>query len=112
MRHYNTSLRDYGSELSFGRTAGNRRKGLRWVLLGSLTGLCLGLFALTSFDAKAIRVNELTLSIPEPATPDAAAPALSGEGVPEQALSVPAVHATVDEPVVPGTWAEITVQSG
>ena len=69
MLYHNSSLRDYGSNWDNGYAPKRRGKGMRWALLGTASGLALGLFSLTSFDANAIRVKELQLNLPETALP-------------------------------------------
>jgi len=109
----NSSLRDYGSNWG-GRYAPKRRsKGLRWALLGTASGLALGLFSLTSFEANAIRVKELQLDLPEATVPRStpldnlplnAAPPV------EASLLAPAVELEQEAQV--GSWHEVTVASG
>jgi murein DD-endopeptidase MepM/ murein hydrolase activator NlpD len=92
-------------------------KGLRWALLGIVSGLAIGLFSLTSFDAKALRVNELHLNVPEAeistaATETTLAKIQIPEPVVSQPPSQPAEQAAVMEEEQPGSWHEITVQAG
>lgn len=113
MFYQNSSLRDFGSNWDGGHAPKRRSKGLRWALLGTASGLALGLFSLTSFDANAIRTKELQLTLPE-----TAAPALEPleiqpvDGEPSQADSLPANSAVETPPSLPGDWHEVTVQPG
>jgi len=107
---YNTSsLRDYKSGLSDKYPRRKGARGLRWALLGAASGLALGFFSLTSYDANALRVKELTLPLPAAAEITGLPDEIPGTAVatPPQAEPVAAI-----EPEPPGTWHEITVQSG
>jgi murein DD-endopeptidase MepM/ murein hydrolase activator NlpD len=92
-------------------------KGLQWALLGIVSGLAIGLFSLTSFDANALRVKELQLNVPEAETSTAAAEAaLAKIQIPEPVVSQPPSRA-VEQAVVmkeeqSGSWHEVTVQAG
>ena len=111
MRYQTSSLRDYGSNWDTGYAPKRRSKGLRWALLGTASGLALGLFSLTSFDANAIRVKELQLNLPDTTAPSTAP--LEGallETGPADEASLPAP--LTEQVAVPGTWHEITIKSG
>ncbi len=111
MRYHTSSLRDYGSNWDTGYAPKRRRKGLRWALLGTASGLALGLFSLTSFDANAIRVKELQLSLPETSAPTAAPledALLDADPAAEAGLPTP----LPEQAAVPGTWHEVTVKPG
>lgn len=112
MRYHNSSLRDYNSGWNGSYTPKKAGHGLRWALLGTASGLALGLFSLTSFDANALRVSELPLSIPVNTAP---AP------VAEQTETTLAlIVAEPEQPAAPvsqeveppGTWHEVTVEAG
>jgi len=92
-------------------------KGLRWALLGIVSGLAIGLFSLSSFDANALRVKELQLNVPDTAVSIAATEStLAKIEIPEPILneSTPQqpVQTIAAEEEQPGTWHEITVQAG
>ncbi len=113
MSYGNTSLRDYQSGWSDNRTLKRTGKGWRWALLGTLSGLALGLFSLTSLDANALRLKELPL--PAGDVIDIESGSLAGpEGnvvdipLPEQNLAVE----SQEEQLLPGTWHEVTIKSG
>jgi murein DD-endopeptidase MepM/ murein hydrolase activator NlpD len=74
-----------------------------------LSGLTLGLFALTSFEANALRIKELPLNIPKSGSPTASSVADSA------ALALALPEAAPAAPVAapePGSWHEVTVASG
>ena len=118
MRYNNSSLRDYGSGWHDSRTPRQMGKGLRWALLGIVSGLAIGLFSLTSFNANALRVKELQLNVPEAtistATTDEAS--VAKIQIPEPVFSQPppqpVEQADAVEEEQPGTWHEVTVQAG
>jgi len=92
-------------------------KGLRWALLGIVSGLAIGLFSLSSFDANALRVKELTLNVPEAAISVPATEAsIAKIEIPEPVVSQPPAQDVEQAFVVneeqPGSWHEVTVQSG
>jgi len=113
VRYSDTSLRDYQSGWSDNRTSRRTGKGWRWALLGTLSGLALGFFSLTSLDANALRVKDLPISVPSSIQLDNGA---LGEPeatvvdipLPEQS-SVTVSH---EEQTVPGTWHEVTIKPG
>ena len=125
MRYNNSSLRDYGSVWHDSRMPRKKGKGLRWALFGTLSGLAIGLFSLTSFDANAIKVNELKVDLPPP---PAAKPSneitlakieipqpVAAETAPEpaeQSVAVENVAVEAVEEVQKGQWHEVTVESG
>jgi murein DD-endopeptidase MepM/ murein hydrolase activator NlpD len=108
-----TSLRDYQSGWSDNRGAKRAGKGWRWALAGTLSGLALGFFSLTSLDANALRVKDLPLPIANGIDIDSESLA-APEGtvvdipLPEQNL----VADTHEEQPLPGTWHEVTIKSG
>ena len=111
MRYHTSSLRDYGTNWDTGYAPKRRSKGLRWALLGTASGLALGLFSLTSFDANAIRVKELQLNLPDATAPTAApleGALLETDPADEGNLPTP----LPEQVAVPGTWHEITIKSG
>ncbi|HHJ18170.1 MAG TPA: peptidase M23 [Gammaproteobacteria bacterium] len=109
MQYNTSSLRDYRSGLtdSYPRRKGS--KGLRWALLGATSGLALGFFSLTSYDANALRANELPLTLPAVAKIESLPAEIPAAPVAELPQFEPAVAI---EPEPPGTWHEVTVQSG
>jgi murein DD-endopeptidase MepM/ murein hydrolase activator NlpD len=113
VQYGNTSLRDFKSDWSDIRAPRRNGRGLRWALLGTASGLALGFFSLTSFEANALRIKELPLTIPESMVIDAATAnptknALVDIALPEQ---IPATEPQVEK-TLPGTWHEVTVKSG
>ena len=109
MQYNPSSLQDYKSGLpdSYHRRKG--AKGLRWALLGAVSGLALGFFSLTSYDANALRVKELPLSLPAVTEIDSQPAEITT--VPVAALPQ-AEPAAAIEPEPPGSWHEVTVRSG
>jgi murein DD-endopeptidase MepM/ murein hydrolase activator NlpD len=109
--YHTSSLRDYNESALSGSYGRRRRsKGLKWALLGTASGVALGLFALTSFEANALRVKELDLDLPQATAPltaplEDATPAV-------QPLTEPMQAAIAAQEPVPGTWHEVTVQAG
>jgi len=94
-------------------------KGLRWALLGIVSGLAIGLFSLMSFNANALRFKELQLNVPEAAVSTAATEvSIAKIQIPEPGFSQPPPQPAEQAVVVevaqkqPGSWHEITVQSG
>ncbi|MCO6411972.1 MAG: M23 family metallopeptidase [Thiogranum sp.] len=81
---------------------------MRWALLGTVSGLALGLLSLTSLDANAIKEKELSLDLPAFDEPAAALAEPVAPLTPESQTS----SATVPEPTLPGTWHETKVQAG
>jgi murein DD-endopeptidase MepM/ murein hydrolase activator NlpD len=82
---------------------------LRWALLGTATGLALGMFSLTSFDANAIRIKELPsdLSQTEASLGTLTIPSQALVSEPQSAAQPPA-----EEETKPGTWHEVTIAAG
>ncbi len=118
MRYNNSSLRDYGAGWHDDRRSNKGRMGLRWALLGAVSGIALGLISLTSFDANAIRNNGLKVEIPKTEVPvPATERTLTSIQIPEPAPSDQPVPQSLEQaPVMPqvqiGSWHEVTVQSG
>jgi murein DD-endopeptidase MepM/ murein hydrolase activator NlpD len=112
VRYGNTSLRDYksGWESRAPRRSG---RGMHWALLGTASGLALGFFSLTSFDANALRVKELSLAIPAGITSGADTTSIPESPGIEIALPEKSL---VAEPEVaeslPGSWHQVTIKSG
>lgn len=113
MRYSHTSLRDYQPIFAANSSRRRRGKGLRWALAGTASGLVLGFFSLTSFDANALRVKELAMNIPASIDLDegpAAAPVTTSLEIPEPDRQVADV--TVESPDEAGVWQTVTVKSG
>lgn len=108
MNYKNSSLRDYNSDWSPSRPSRSRGKGLRWALLGTVSGLALGLLSLTSLDANAIKEKELSLDLPTFNEPAEALAEPVAPLTPESQTASP----TIAEPTLPGTWNEVKVQAG
>jgi murein DD-endopeptidase MepM/ murein hydrolase activator NlpD len=112
--HYShSSLRDYQPIFAADSSRKRRGKGLRWALAGTASGLALGFFSLTSFDANALRVKELALNIPAGIELDrdsSAAPASTSLEIPEPDQQVADVAA--ESPEESGTWHNVTIKSG
>ena len=113
MQYNNSSLRDYNTGWTDSRSPKRSPKGLRWALLGSASGLAIGLFSLTSFDANALRIKELPLSVPmNEAVSESASSYLDTTVAETQQVNTPP-QATAPEPEpVKGEWHEITVREG
>ncbi len=110
MQYNNSSLRDYNSGWGDSRSPKPSSRGLRWALLGSVSGLAIGFFSLTSFDANAIKNKELTLPV---ALPEAVTDNLPE--APEQAVSETrqaGAEAPPAHPPVKGEWHAVTVREG
>ncbi len=113
MRYSNTSLRDYTSGWDDKRGSGRTGKGLRWALLGTASGLALGFFSLTSFDANALRVKELSLDLPTRTSVETDATGVPAGAVVDIKLPEQAQATTpVVEEELPGTWHQVTIKSG
>lgn len=113
MRYSKTSLRDYKSGWSDSRPSGRAGKGLRWAMFGTVSGLALGFFSLTSFDANALRVKELPLSIPIDIGAEKAALETPKGTVVEIALPEQGQTAETEVAVdPPGNWRQVTIKSG
>ena len=112
MRYNNSSLRDYSTGWSDSRSSKRSPKGLRWALLGSASGLAIGLFLLTSFDANALRVKELPLDVPVPESVSERAEAYLETAVADTRQTQPLTSQT--EPPIPvkGEWHDVTVSDG
>ena len=114
MHHQGSSIRDYKSGWSDTRAYKRRGSGLRWALLGTLSGLALGLFSLTSFDANALRVKELPLSIPGATTTfvamsEAGKSAETSIQLPKESQHAPSQDTAIEPP---GTWHTVTIKQG
>jgi len=117
VRYGDTSLRDYKSGWQGNLASKRSAKGWRWALLGTLSGLALGFFSLTSFDANALRVRDLPLDIPGSISLDSD---LSGQtGSQSLDLPPPALNLSTEplaeagEQQAPrGTWHEVTIKPG
>ncbi len=114
MQRNNTFSKDYKS--SWTGNGRPRVHGLHWALLGTASGLLLGLFSLTSFDANAIRIKDLHLNFPDT---DRSA----SLEIPAPRTDLDSVEASEDEPAIvaaisqlekgkPGDWHEIIIESG
>ncbi len=114
MRYEHSSLRDYKSGWSDSGAYKRRGNGIRWAVLGTLSGLAVGLFSLTSFDANALRVKELPLFIPATNTTEIVA---AETGITAEA-SIPLPHespqpaSTEVTAELPGNWHTVTVKQG
>jgi len=104
-----SSMRDYKSGWYGNRTRKHGAKGLRWALLGTVSGLALGFFSLTSYDANALRINDLALDLPKSALPQTAKLEIPGKPV-EGSLQT--AKSTPVEPEQPGNWHDVTVRPG
>lgn len=122
MQYNNSSMRDYGSGWSNGRSRGYRGRGLRWAVIGVVSGLCFGLLGINSYDANAIRINELTLEVPSiNITPELLSSAVSTKTRPSalpEPVSITDKPAIVDKPEgeaehdIADSWHKVTVKSG
>jgi murein DD-endopeptidase MepM/ murein hydrolase activator NlpD len=108
--YHTSSLRDYKPDWSDSHGRKRRSRGLRWALLGTASGLALGLFSLTSFEANAIKVKKLDLDLPQ-ATAPLTAP-LEAVTATAEPLSEPLQTAIAAQEQMPGTWHEVTIQAG
>jgi len=104
-----SSMRDYKSGWRSSRIGKHRSKGLRWALLGSASGLALGLFSLTSYDANALRIKDLPLDLPSPPLSETAR--IEMQGMPAEHI-LRATDIPADAQDQRGTWHDVTVQSG
>ena len=109
MQYDYSSMRDYKSGWRNNRTSRHGAKGLRWALLGSVSGLALGFFSLTSYDANAIRINELPLPSPQSTFSETAKIEIPAKPV-EKLLQ--AVEPISVEKQQRGSWHDVTVESG
>jgi murein DD-endopeptidase MepM/ murein hydrolase activator NlpD len=91
---------------------------LRWALFGTLSGLTIGLFSLTSFEANAIKVKELQIDLPEEqAAPTATEMKVAKIEIPRPVSDEPPIEAAEQvivtvEQEPQGTWDEVTVEAG
>lgn len=122
MQYKNSSMRDYGSGWSNSHPRGNSGRGLRWAIIGVVSGLGFGLLGINSYDANAIRINKLTIEAPNiEITPEVLSTAASGKthrptlSEPVSITDKPAIAGKPeDEPKreIAGTWHKVTVKSG
>ena len=112
MRYNNSSLRDYSTGWSDSRSSKRSPKGLRWALFGSLSGLAIGLFSLTSFDANALRVKELPLDVPVPEAVAESADAHLETAVADTRQPHPRTTQAAPATPVKGEWHDVTVSEG
>lgn len=112
MQHNHSSLRDYSTGWTDSRSSKRSPKGLRWALLGSASGLAIGLFSLTSFDANALRIKDLPLSVPANTAVSESVDSHLNTAVAEtRQIAIPAVQTTTPEPLK-GEWHDVTVHEG
>ncbi|VAW73030.1 Peptidase, M23/M37 family [hydrothermal vent metagenome] len=112
VRHNNSSLRDYSTGWTDSRSPKRTSKGLRWALLGSASGLAIGLFSLTSFDANALRIKELPLSVPGQAiATETANPSLNATVAETRQVISSGLQTASSEPLK-GEWHDVTVREG
>lgn len=109
MQHNYTSMRDYKSGWRNSRAGRRAPKGLRWALLGSVTGLALGLFSLTSYDANALRVKDLPLDLPK--SPLSETAKLEIPDQPAERILQDAEPSLVKSEQR-GSWHDVTIESG
>ncbi len=115
MHNLGSSPHDYMSGWSDSGARKHRGNGLRWALLGTLSGLALGFFTLTSFDANALKISELSLSLPGATTPPKAKPeapesAETSIQLPKEPLQTSRQETVIEPP--PGTWHTVTIKQG
>ncbi len=114
MRHRDSSLQDFKAGWNHGRASKRAGKGWHWALIGTASGLLVGLFSLTSFDANALRTKELPLDIPAAAGPEAKADRETALALPVPAepasTAAPETPAAAEEPA--GDWHRVTIKSG
>jgi len=114
VRYSNTSLRDYTSGSHFNGAPRSARKGWHWALLGTISGLLLGFFSLTSFEANALRIKELPLDLPISSGTDSNA--LTSNGTASLSLPLPTQSLPASAPTEveesTGNWHEVTIKSG
>ena len=109
MQYNYSSMRDCKSGWYNNRTGKHGAKGLRWALLGSVSGLALGFFSLASYDANALRINDLPLDLPKAPLPETVKIEIPDKPV-ERILQ--AAEAVSVEPEQHGSWHDVTVESG
>jgi murein DD-endopeptidase MepM/ murein hydrolase activator NlpD len=113
VRYSDTSLRDYQSGWNDNRTSKRAGKGWRWALLGTLSGLALGFFSLTSLDANALRVKDLPIPSPSSLAIDSGPLSEPQATVVDIPLPIQSSAAVAPEAqAVPGAWHEVTIKSG
>ncbi len=116
MRYSDSSQHDFNSGWQGRQAPNGTAKGWRWALLGTVSGLLLGLFSLTSFDANALRAKELPLSIPAGTDAENSTEASTETAKLElpPAMSTPVTTATAREDTAPpaGEWHEVTIKPG
>jgi murein DD-endopeptidase MepM/ murein hydrolase activator NlpD len=79
-----------------------------------MSGLAIGLFSLTSFDANALRIKELPLSIPgstavQTVSTEAGTMSATSIPLPEETAQPPAAKVAAEQP---GDWHTVTVKQG
>ncbi len=112
MRYTNSSQQDYSTGWSDSRSPKRSPKGLRWALLGTVSGLAIGMFSLTSFDANALRVKELPLTVPlQEQVAEDAGTRLDVAVAETRQDNVSPTQATLPEPIK-GEWHDVTVREG
>jgi murein DD-endopeptidase MepM/ murein hydrolase activator NlpD len=102
-------LRDYKFDWNHSRARRRRSGGLRWALLGSVSGLAVGLLSLTSIDANALKTKELPLNLPAAQAP-APSLAIAEPVIDPQHSQAP--QTKIEERSPRGDWHEVTVQAG
>jgi len=112
VQHNHSSLRDYSTGWTNNRSSKRSPKGLRWALLGSVSGLAIGLFSLTSFDANALKTKVLPLPSPTSTAIDEGTTSLQDATVAEtRQIAIPPLQTAAPEPVK-GEWHDVTVREG
>ena len=112
MRYNNSSLQDYSAGWTDSQSSKRSPRGLRWALLGSASGLAIGLFSLTSFDANALRVKELPLAVPlSEVVTESVGSRLDTTIAGTQQVDAPSSQTTAQEPIK-GEWHDVTVREG
>ncbi|GMQ89300.1 MAG: peptidoglycan DD-metalloendopeptidase family protein [Gammaproteobacteria bacterium] len=109
MQYNYSSMRDYKSGWYPGRTRKHGTRGLHWALLGTVSGLALGFFSLTSYDANALRIKDLPLDLPTSTLSESAR--IEIPGIPAAGVSEAATSSTVDHEQR-GSWHDVTIKSG
>ncbi|MFQ5644480.1 MAG: OapA family protein [Thiogranum sp.] len=107
--HNYSSMRDYKSGWRSYRTGRRSSKGLRWALLGSASGLALGLFSLTSYDANALRIKDVPLDLPPPPISETIRIKIPDTPVDTPLQAVDSATTGQDQR---GSWHDVTVESG
>ncbi len=102
-------MRDYKSGWHPGRIRKHGTRGLHWALLGAVSGLALGFFSLTSYDANALRIKDLPLDLPTSTLSESARREIPGESA--AGISQTAKSTAVDHEQR-GSWHDVTVKSG